>query len=1728
MAGSAQAVNLLTNPGFELPELGTEPMAIAAPTGWSWTSPDWTRHINADYEVDTGRSVVAKDGHQVIELIPEWNTNGIRQVTSVVAEAAQTYIFTVYALQPSYSSWDNTQFQLQIDWAGGGISSDNFVLPTDDHNWLPYSLILDTAVTTGAVGKTLNVELTAFLGGRDVFFDGMVLVISAPEVTITESGGSTDVGEDGPTSDTYIVHLDSEPSANVTVTVDPDIQTEVNGKGADNPVDLTFTASDWDSAQTVTVTAIDDEDDEGTHSSTITHTVASGDFDYNGISVGNVVANVSDNEVVNLLTNPGFELPELGTDWDWTNKLTYAAPDDWEWTNVNWVRHINANYEVETSRYVAAKDGHQVIMLVTWYVTNGIRQATSVVAEANRTYTFTAYALQPLWSNWGNTRFQLQIDWAGGEISSEIFVLPTDDHYWLPYSLTLDTAVTTGAVGKTLNVELTSLQGGSEAFFDGMVLDTDKPCVVISETGVSTALAEPGISDTYIIRLNTQPTADVTITVDPDSETEVNDSDAGNPVDLTFTTSNWNMAQTVTVVPIDDLVAEGDHTSTITHTAASSGDLDYNGISIANVVASVADPSPILTDQPDSVFISAGMDTNFYVGAIHPYLGYSGELTYKWYKQVSGGSDTLEHTAINDGNWTVSNVQSSDTGTYYCVVEVTDEYSSYCDTETSDYFRLDEVKQSMINLYDNSGVPALLSDQRQPGYDPAGDPHDIYAGQFRATFSCRAQEGNYILAYVYQEPKSSYYRDPSVLNAVLLSLDHLCRAQGNNGGYNENDWDGGWCGVTLPNGGNATRSRGRSPVAGFTMHSAARCIVILQNESAFVSALDVYIDNDGNGTKDVKRRDAYKYLIDNNINGGTMTGAIDVLRFGDCKGHAPNQDLGSLAAVQACNEAYEFLNNGTPFLTQAALNTHRDLVLTGRGWFTSKYMLLEGGHGGYGYDGNYGIVSLHMLGVYAKNANDSVVADFISNFMDGYQYFFVLDDGWLKGAYHEYRTTRRSAHYGLPIYVSGLCQDYHPAFELMFNKALAAYNPSLLRPTHFPFQLEGVKVADLLLNWSDPVDSSYVLPCNDTATFTYTDTEANLEVVKTGADPTTVTWKAFNYDGGTKTYTYEGPPNTNIAPTADAGPCQKVYLTSGTVDFQLNGGGSFDDGLTEPLTYQWDVTASPEGSVVVFDPVSENTVSPKVTMTMLGVYQFRLEVDDGEKQDTDEVTITVSLVNDAPTADAGSDQQGWLTAGNAEFQLDGSGSFDVDGIPDPLTYQWSVVESPGGSVVVFDPVSSDAVDTRVTMTMPGIYELQLEVDDGNKQDTDSITITVYEDSCTYAQAQPGFVRSSGDMVFDCLVDLDDLLYLATRWLGDLGNVFDELYTGTRDDFSGRLGFTFRAETDFAIDALGRAVNPDFNSGVLQTSHVIELFEVSSGTLLASATIDGSSEKDSLGYAFESLSTPVDITSGQEYMILSEEAAGSGDPWKTLFSATNYVSNVISILGSEFSYVSSGNSMPASGKHYGADALYVPPTFSATVTSSSNFNVFDELYTGTRDDFSGRLGFTFRAETDFAINALGRAVNPDFNSGVLQTSHVIELFEVSSGALLASAAIDASSEKDSLGYAFESLTVPVEITSGTEYMILSQETAASGDPWRTLFYASNYASDIISILGSEFSYASSGNSMPASGKYFGADALYVPPAFSATDLPGSVDSFYDLADFAAIAATWMTCYHPECP
>ena len=110
-------------------------------------------------------------------------------------------------------------------------------------------------------------------------------------ITVAESSGTT-VSEDG-TTDTYTVVLDSEPTGTVTVAVAP-----TTGEATVSPTSLTFTSGDWSTAQTVTVTAVDDARVDGDTSEVITHSASGGD--YAGITGASVTATVEDDDVAGV------------------------------------------------------------------------------------------------------------------------------------------------------------------------------------------------------------------------------------------------------------------------------------------------------------------------------------------------------------------------------------------------------------------------------------------------------------------------------------------------------------------------------------------------------------------------------------------------------------------------------------------------------------------------------------------------------------------------------------------------------------------------------------------------------------------------------------------------------------------------------------------------------------------------------------------------------------------------------------------------------------------------------------------------------------------------------------------------------------------------------------------------------------------------------------------------------------------------------------------------------------------------------------------------------------------------------------------------------------------------------------------------------------------------------------------------------------------------------------
>ena len=133
-----------------------------------------------------------------------------------------------------------------------------------------YTYTLIASTMTGVY--TLTGTITDFSRVvHPVVGDTQITVALPPGVTVSPTDLTVDEGGTG----TYTVALNTQPSADVTVTVnDPTGNTDVTA----DPASLTFTTTNWATAQTVTVSAAED-DDSSQDTATVTHAVAGGDYD---------------------------------------------------------------------------------------------------------------------------------------------------------------------------------------------------------------------------------------------------------------------------------------------------------------------------------------------------------------------------------------------------------------------------------------------------------------------------------------------------------------------------------------------------------------------------------------------------------------------------------------------------------------------------------------------------------------------------------------------------------------------------------------------------------------------------------------------------------------------------------------------------------------------------------------------------------------------------------------------------------------------------------------------------------------------------------------------------------------------------------------------------------------------------------------------------------------------------------------------------------------------------------------------------------------------------------------------------------------------------------------------------------------------------------------------------------------------------------------------------------
>src|SRR4029077_12755832 len=109
--------------------------------------------------------------------------------------------------------------------------------------------------------------------------------------------------------------------------------------------------------------------------------------------------------------------------------------------------------------------------------------------------------------------------------------------------------------------------------------DDDTAGITVSPAG-PLATSEAGGTATFTVKLTTLPTANVTIAV---SSSNTNEGTV-SPTLLTFTPTNGQTAQTVTVTGVDDAAADGPVTYTIVLAPAVSTDLNYNTRDAADVL----------------------------------------------------------------------------------------------------------------------------------------------------------------------------------------------------------------------------------------------------------------------------------------------------------------------------------------------------------------------------------------------------------------------------------------------------------------------------------------------------------------------------------------------------------------------------------------------------------------------------------------------------------------------------------------------------------------------------------------------------------------------------------------------------------------------------------------------------------------------------------------------------------------------------------------------------------------------------------------------------------------------------------------------------------------------------------------------------------------------------------------------------------------------------------------
>ena len=420
---------------------------------------------------------------------------------------------------------------------------------------------------------------------------------SGPTPGITVSPVSGLVTTEGGGTDSFTVVLDSEPTADVAIGV----SSSDLGEGTVSTTTLTFTPANWSTAQTVTVTGVDDSVDDGDIVYTIVTAPATGAAEYVGIDADDVsVTNTDDDVSAGILLSDDFNRPNsstVGQGWVEVeqssatvsisgNRLYFGDTSDA--TNRPMARRSFATVSAGTVEWQFDFDWKWDRAEKTYRLFMQLGDGAQMSDNAQDT----GVGVNLIWTKIGGVNQTLAHRNSGSntglaEVSGAATLRIVADLAAHTYDVYIDGILIQALVPFDNLVSLDTVRFFTDALnekhFSGQAFDNVEISVASSGPGPTPGITvsptsglvttEAGGTDAFTVVLDSEPTDNVTIGI---SSSNVGEGTVSTTT-LTFTSANWNTAQTVTVTGVDDDVDDGDIGYSVV-TAPATGAAEYAGI----------------------------------------------------------------------------------------------------------------------------------------------------------------------------------------------------------------------------------------------------------------------------------------------------------------------------------------------------------------------------------------------------------------------------------------------------------------------------------------------------------------------------------------------------------------------------------------------------------------------------------------------------------------------------------------------------------------------------------------------------------------------------------------------------------------------------------------------------------------------------------------------------------------------------------------------------------------------------------------------------------------------------------------------------------------------------------------------------------------------------------------------------------------------------------------------